>query len=331
MNSCRSPGLPPLQALHLTLAPPPGPKLTQRAEELAQLQGGSGQGLKCRLIYPEHDPPASTPCAPHSTPAADSKQPHATHTSHCTHPPISLPAATTTNAAAPFGASPPDPFPLPNPHTHTIPPQPSPAQATSHQHTDNDPSPPQVTAPSPVHATGEAAALSHQPPVITLAESAGLRFRLVGCGGTFDRLHAGHMLLLATAALVSSEELFIGITDDVLLANKVHRGLIQEYRQREQGVREYVEAVHPGLSVRVGPLTDPKAPTPAELEENMQALVASEETLAGALGVNEGRRRRGFKPLTIILVPVIGLTESGSKLSSTDLRCKEAEAHGTQH
>ena len=39
-----------------------------------------------------------------------------------------------------------------------------------------------------------------------------LRCRNVAMGGTFDRLHSGHMLLLATAGLVATEKLYVGIT-----------------------------------------------------------------------------------------------------------------------
>lgn len=39
-----------------------------------------------------------------------------------------------------------------------------------------------------------------------------LSFDHVAVGGTFDRLHAGHRLLLAAAALVSCQHVYIGVT-----------------------------------------------------------------------------------------------------------------------
>ena len=39
-----------------------------------------------------------------------------------------------------------------------------------------------------------------------------LQFKKVAVGGTFDRLHAGHRLLLAATALVSTRDIYVGIT-----------------------------------------------------------------------------------------------------------------------
>ena len=47
--------------------------------------------------------------------------------------------------------------------------------------------------------------------------------------------------------------------------------------------------------------------------------------MPGAAAINEGRKARGFKPLTIVTVPVIGKGRgSAIKLSSTDLRAADA-------
>lgn len=39
-----------------------------------------------------------------------------------------------------------------------------------------------------------------------------LQYDNVAVGGTFDRLHAGHRILLAAAALVSRKLLYVGVT-----------------------------------------------------------------------------------------------------------------------
>jgi pantetheine-phosphate adenylyltransferase len=67
-----------------------------------------------------------------------------------------------------------------------------------------------------------------------------------------------------------------------------------------------------------------QAPTLAELDSDMQALVVSRETMAGAHAINQGRIARGFPPLAVIVVPVLGAFKEGSKLSSSWLREQDA-------
>ena len=43
-------------------------------------------------------------------------------------------------------------------------------------------------------------------------KAAPLQFACVAAGGTFDRLHAGHRLLLAATALVGAQRIFVGVT-----------------------------------------------------------------------------------------------------------------------
>ena len=43
----------------------------------------------------------------------------------------------------------------------------------------------------------------------------------VAVGGTFDRLHAGHRILLAATALAATQAVYIGVTGPALLQKKV--------------------------------------------------------------------------------------------------------------
>eukprot|EP00983_Pelagomonas_calceolata_P043450 1138899-Pelagomonas_calceolata.AAC.2 len=69
-------------------------------------------------------------------------------------------------------------------------------------------------------------------------------------------------------------------------------------------------------------------PTQAELDPSMEAIVVSRETLGGAEKINAGRVSRGFQPLVIVVVPVIGGKDASSKLSSSQLRAQDAAALG---
>lgn len=43
-----------------------------------------------------------------------------------------------------------------------------------------------------------------------------LQFQRVAVGGTFDRLHAGHRLLLCTTALASDQFVYVGVTGKII-------------------------------------------------------------------------------------------------------------------
>ncbi len=58
----------------------------------------------------------------------------------------------------------------------------------------------------------------------------------------------------------------------------------------------------------------------------MDALVVSKETLAGCEGIMQGRLQQGLKPLTLVVVGLVGEDLQGGKLSSTKLRQQQAEA-----
>jgi pantetheine-phosphate adenylyltransferase len=57
----------------------------------------------------------------------------------------------------------------------------------------------------------------------------------------------------------------------------------------------------------------------------MDALVVSKETVPGAEAINRNRLVRGFKPLEIVVVGLVG-EDGSSKLSSTALRESQATA-----
>ena len=78
----------------------------------------------------------------------------------------------------------------------------------------------------------------------------------VSVGGTFDRLHAGHRLLLATAsrAVASGGVLYVGVTSAELLANKAYGALVESYADRAASARAFLALCDPESSIelRVG-------------------------------------------------------------------------------
>ena len=114
--------------------------------------------------------------------------------------------------------------------------------------------------------------------------------------------------------------------DAKLLESKELQERIQPYADRETNVVAFVSSCKRGIRCQTGPLRDPAEPTLAETDADVEALIASEETVKGGMKINEGRAKRGFAPLVLVVVPVIGAMSGDSKLSSTSLRRQELEA-----
>ena len=62
-------------------------------------------------------------------------------------------------------------------------------------------------------------------------------------GGTFDRLHPGHKILLSTALLRCDTRLTVGVTSPVLLTRKTLPELIQPMDERMRGVESFISQV----------------------------------------------------------------------------------------
>ncbi|KZT09636.1 Nucleotidylyl transferase [Laetiporus sulphureus 93-53] len=154
-------------------------------------------------------------------------------------------------------------------------------------------------------------------------------FPVVALGGTFDHLHAGHKILLSMAAWIASEKLIVGITDDVLLKNKVNKEVLEKLPVRTARTRAFLELFKAGLEYDIVPINDVYGPT--AWDPNVQALVVSKETLPGAAAIHKLRAEKSLPSLETFVIDVISSTEASvddedaevlknTKLSSTFIR-----------
>jgi pantetheine-phosphate adenylyltransferase len=189
----------------------------------------------------------------------------------------------------------------------------------------------------PVHTGAELGALPPHYDALSAAESCAsgagpepcrYAHERVAVGGTFDRLHAGHRLLLAVAALACTRTCFVGVTGDKLLANKANAHLLHTYEHRSFAAKDFLQAVRPSLTVELSALLDPTVPPKAATMPEITALVISRETVAGGIQVQQARRDRGItEPLDLILVDLVGASSQvadATKLSSSALRGADA-------
>ncbi|MDG6225836.1 MAG: pantetheine-phosphate adenylyltransferase [Candidatus Thermoplasmatota archaeon] len=152
-----------------------------------------------------------------------------------------------------------------------------------------------------------------------------MRYGRVCLGGTFSPLHAGHMRLLEEA-FSRSEHVSIGLTSDDM-AEKSRSRSVAPYEDR---CRELSEKCN-GLSEAYGSECDIRMIEDAmgfALEIDIEAILVSEETLPGALRINEVRMALGLTPLEVISIPMVRMSD-GRRISST-LIVQEANAGNGQ-
>lgn len=93
--------------------------------------------------------------------------------------------------------------------------------------------------------------------------------------------------MLTTAALISGENLFIGITSDEMISKKDAQEILQPFKQRTKIIDEFLKDIGfiKNLTLDVLNNTSGKAGNAPSL----QALIITEETLKGGNMVNEVR------------------------------------------
>ena len=180
------------------------------------------------------------------------------------------------------------------------------------------------------------AVLPFSPPppsnTVDLPSASVLMQRTVALGGTFDHLHAAHILLLQLSLFLCTRRLIVGVMADSKLTSKTNSDLIEPLDERIQTIQEFLErrGAKRKPSTSQGPttkereddgrvvmdvveITDPYGPT--AWDEDIQALVVSQETLSGGGMVNTLRKEEGLPQLEVFVVDVIA-----AEVSATDAK-----------
>ncbi|XP_045693440.1 bifunctional coenzyme A synthase [Phyllostomus hastatus] len=122
-------------------------------------------------------------------------------------------------------------------------------------------------------------------------------------GGTFDRLHNAHKVLLSVACILAQEQLVVGVADKDLLKSKLLPELLQPYAERVEHLSEFLVDIKPSLTFDIIPLLDPYGP--AGSDPSLEFLVVSEETYRGGMAVNRFRLENGLEELALYQIQLL--------------------------
>ncbi|KAG8235527.1 hypothetical protein J437_LFUL013489 [Ladona fulva] len=150
-------------------------------------------------------------------------------------------------------------------------------------------------------------------------------FDHVVLGGTFDRLHNGHKILLTEASLRCSKKLTIGVTDESMVKSKTLCELIEPCSERILSLKNFVEDMDPTLEYDIVSIADPFGPT--KYDEELRLIVVSAETYRGGVKVNELRKSKGLSTLEIHEISLLqnvnkSSDEEEDKMSSSAMRMR---------
>lgn len=146
-------------------------------------------------------------------------------------------------------------------------------------------------------------------------------------GGTFDRFHLGHQKLLKTA-FEKSACVSVGIATNDLIKSKNFVHLIEDYKIREESVSAFLRNNGFAKRSKIVPIHDFYGTTVEE--KNFEAIFITESNKKNVSRINEKRKRHGFLPLEVIIVPYV-LGNDNEIISSERIRKGLIDREGSSY
>jgi phosphopantetheine adenylyltransferase len=158
----------------------------------------------------------------------------------------------------------------------------------------------------------------------SLEEEGEEEFRNVILGGSFDKLHKGHKLLLKHA-LRFSDRIKIGLVKDEMLKDKLFSSKIEKFNLRKNKIISFLKKIRKNVKIDIIPLSDPYGPS---IEDNtFTDIIATEETLPRVIKINKIRISKNLSKLKIHVVRLL-LADDGRIIRSSRIRAGEIDKDG---
>ncbi|HYK09072.1 MAG TPA: pantetheine-phosphate adenylyltransferase [Candidatus Eisenbacteria bacterium] len=144
-----------------------------------------------------------------------------------------------------------------------------------------------------------------------------MKYNLVICGGTFDRVHAGHKAFLRFA-FSHGNTVVIGLTSDMYVAQNKKDESILPFAQRKKELQDFLSLE--GFFERAKIVAiDSRFDQTKIPDASSIALLVSQETEKIGKEINAEREKLGLTPLHLLVFPLVA-TPSGEKISSSTIR-----------
>ncbi len=163
--------------------------------------------------------------------------------------------------------------------------------------------------------------------VLTALKTRGLenpRYTLAALGGTFAKLHVGHMALLLTA-FQNAEKVIIGVTSDNYLSTFPKKHPVPPYDERVAELKQFLRSQGWLDRSRLIQLDDHYGPTVED--PTIEALVVSPFTSYRAVEINAKRAERRMRPLEVFVCPLV-IADDGLPISTTRVMAGEITVEG---
>lgn len=143
-----------------------------------------------------------------------------------------------------------------------------------------------------------------------------MEYNLIICGGTFDRLHAGHKAFLRFAFL-KAQKVIIGLTSEVYVENHKSNQHILSFEERKKQLEEFLQKSQYLERAKIVAI-DSRFDQTQIPDTNSTALLVSEETYQTGIEINKERVENNLAPLKLLIFPMV--KSDVGKISSSKIR-----------